>query len=835
MSRNRRSWPIEPDTFPLIVLPGHPESVGYTSPQTVVSKHSIPARDRGVHAETLKGKLAKAWEVAGEREAVSHSTRTGVYVEFASAPGFELPLRKLENRPAGIRLLNVRTVTDDSGERSYATVFVPKSKSGFFSDRFEAYENEITEKKGRPKNEELVASLEDIRLALISAFWTDDPSMMPGDTPEYVEVWLATTVDGAIESFRANLADINIEEHPRRAVLSFPERSVLLVKASLADLTKLIDFCDQLAELRAAREPSSFFIEIENREQADWVEELLDRTTFSDDGKVSVCLLDCGVNAGHPLISPLIAEMDLHSVDEAWGTYDHKGHGTRMAGVSGYGDLHEKLVSKHAVQIEHRLESVKILPPPPDSTPRELWGDITAQGIARAEIQSPERRRVVCLAVTSEETRDRGKPTSWSAAIDQLAAGVDSGSSRLILVSAGNVSDSSEWLNYPESNKTNEIHDPAQSWNALTVGACTQKTLISSSGWDGFVPIAPAGGLSPFSTTSLTWQQRMWPLKPDVVFEGGNAAKAVNGSVVDVDDLQPLSTFHDTTVAHFVPFNMTSAATALAANFAASIWSHYPELWPETVRGLVVHSAEWTESMKTAFLSGSGKGRYQNLLRTCGYGVPNIERATRCLRNRLTLIAEATLQPYTKEGSRVVTKDLHFYELPWPKEALQELGDVEVEMRITLSYFIEPGPGEVGWKERYRYASHGLRFELNSPGESRDELQTRVNKQARDEDSSHPKTPSAAKYWRFGEQRDVGSIHSDVWTGTAVELAASNLIAVFPTVGWWKERSHLDGWKRASRYALLVTINSPATSVDIFTPVATQITIPVEIEASPKE
>jgi len=40
-------------------------------------------------------------------------------------------------------------------------------------------------------------------------------------------------------------------------------------------------------------------------------------------------------------------------------------------------------------------------------------------------------------------------------------------------------------------------------------------------------------------------------------------------------------------------------------------------------------------------------------------------------------------------------------------------------MRITLSYFVEPSPGEVGWKDRYRYASHGLRFELNGPERTR--------------------------------------------------------------------------------------------------------------------
>ena len=72
---------------------------------------------------------------------------------------------------------------------------------------------------------------------------------------------------------------------------------------------------------------------------------------------------------------------------------------------------------------------------------------------------------------------------------------------------------------------------------------------------------------------------------------------------------------------------------------------------------------------------------------------------------------------------------MHLHELPWPKDVLLNLpDDTKVNMRVTLSYFIEPGPGEIGWKDRYRYASHALRFELNSPGESKSEFAKRVNK-----------------------------------------------------------------------------------------------------------
>ena len=75
-----------------------------------------------------------------------------------------------------------------------------------------------------------------------------------------------------------------------------------------------------------------------------------------------VCLLDTGVNNGHPLIKPVLAVPDLHTVEPAWGTDDSDGHGTAMAGLALIGNLTEALSSSDPVTIDHRLESVKILP-----------------------------------------------------------------------------------------------------------------------------------------------------------------------------------------------------------------------------------------------------------------------------------------------------------------------------------------------------------------------------------------------------------------------------------------------------------------------------------------
>ena len=56
------------------------------------------------------------------------------------------------------------------------------------------------------------------------------------------------------------------------------------------------------------------------------------------------------------------------------------------------------------------------------------------------------------------------------------------------------------------------------------------------------------------------------------------------------------------------------------------------------------------------------------------------------------------------------------------QDLAKDLGAVDVELRVTLSYFIEPSAARRGWRRRYAYASHGLRFEAKGPSETVPEL-----------------------------------------------------------------------------------------------------------------
>lgn len=540
-------------------------------------------------------------------------------------------------------------------ETIFATVFVPNKKRTRLLRKLTEYEQTQTA-SGKPRNQRLVDSISDIRLSVLGSFWCDSASMPSADEVLPIEVWLARDDDDVVQRLDAILRSLGIPRIPGQLV--FPERSVVLVSANRHQLELLVELSDDIAELRLNKKTAAFYVELDNREQVERARGLLARTVVDNRSNVAVCILDTGVNRGHMLLAPVLAEADLHTVDQSWGSADHDKHGTFMAGVAAYGDLLEALTSRGPVRLTHSIESVKILPPPPEVVRDRLWGHVTTQGVFRAEVERPDRLRVACLAVTSEDYRDRGRPSSWSGAIDQLISGCLDDRQRLLVVSAGNVREQRSWLKYPDDNKTNEVHDPAQAWNALTVGASTDKVVIQDASLTGYNPLAPQGGLSPYSTTSLAWD-RKWPIKPEVVCEGGNIAVGPNDSIQEAADLHVLSTYYLPQTSQFGHFGATSAAAAKASWMAAQVQALYPDAWPETVRGLVVHSAKWTDSLKRQFLKPDGRLGYSKLIRVCGYGVPDLERALYCAANSLTLVSQAHLQPYDRSGDSCIAKEMH--------------------------------------------------------------------------------------------------------------------------------------------------------------------------------
>ena len=821
-----------------ILLTNITEPMKYT-PQKGRAKKNIPSRDCVSHARNISKQYDVFIKETLKQKQVAAIKMKGMYAEFSGKKDFDLATKSLENRRAGIKLLNVQNID----MVTQATVYIPEGQEEYFKKRIKAYSTEKTKKTERPKNADLINSIDKIKSPVLLSFWTDNSEALPQGDAVNCEVWLRYEMKGdessswnAVEKeFHAVCDILKIVVNKEKRIL-FPERIVKVVSANRNELDSLLEACEFVAEIRRAVEPTSFFTDLENIEQKAWSEEALSRCYFSDTG-VCVCLLDAGMNQRHPLLASAVLKNGLHAVNQGWGTGDNDncgGHGTEMAGVAVYGDLQEVLESNKAITVRHKIESVKILPNS-GANPPELYGSITQKAVALAEIANPDEKRVICMAVTAdaqtEKSDDRGKPTSWSAALDEIASGAaeEDKPHRLFLVSAGNVKEADFYGNaYPEKNTIEMIDNPGQSWNAITVGGYANKIDIADDGFRGFSALAPRGALSPYSRTSVSWPKYR-PIKPEVLFEGGNVA--TNDYDYDhCDDLSLLTTGHRPEVSVFSTIWGTSAATAQAANFSARLFSEYPDYWPETIRALMVHSAEWTDEMRLQFCLGgkdTTKGQRRNLLRACGYGIPNFERAVQCANNSVNMIVQGVIQPYHKVGKKKpVMNEVHIHTFPWPKEVLLALGSVQVKLKVTLSYFVEPLPGETGWKNRYAYPSCGLRFEINSPYQTLEEFKTKINHISHidedDEDSSRSR--STGNNWYLGpKNRDVGSIHSDFIFTNAAELCEMKYVAVYPVSGWWKDKAYLGCYENRIRYSLIVSLSTPETEVDLYTPIINQI------------
>ncbi len=755
-----------------------------------------------------------------------HGVVPGIYVQFESQPGVPLQLTSLEDSRKGIEVV--------------AVTFKVKH----FLDRFDSYSKTTPKQKGEPRHEGMLDPVATLRLATLRSLWTDASEAYPQEHEAiWWEVWLRRQDGNELERLMEFAAAQQIEIAARR--LMFDDRIVNLVHGTAAQLAASVDVLNDVAEVRRAKETATVFVDMGPADQGEWAKELRARIAPPSADAPAVCVLDTGVTRGHPLLDASLDASDCHSFDRAWGAHDHDGHGTEMAGLALYGDLTPLLASTQRVVLRHRLESVKILPPRGHApNPPDLYGAVTAEAANRAEIQAPERLRTFSMSIAATDERDLGQPTSWSAAIDALAAGrsfdsstkgldyLDEGEDpvrRLFVLCVGNINGSALCVNHLDRSDVDPVHDPGQAWNALTVGAHTEKAVIQDSTWAGWQPVARPGDLSPWSTTGVTFAAA-WPIKPDVVFEGGNIVKNLKGEIdFPCPDLSLLSTYFRPADKSFVLSWATSAATAQASRLAALILAEYPNYWPETVRALIVHSAEWTAQMQTHLRVASGKRARAKLVQRYGFGVPSEVRALRSASDALTLVVQSRIRPFAN-GKLC---ELHFFDLPWPRDVLADLGAAQVRLRITLSYFIEPNPGRRGWKNRHRYASHGLRFDVKGPTESIEEFRKRLNKKALEEDEAKPATGSGSSDWYLGERtRNRGSLHSDFLSCSAADLAERGVIAVYPVSGWWKEQPKRDRSQLGARYALIVSIETPGVEADIWTPVAQQIGVLITPEVS---
>lgn len=816
-----------PEDKNLIELPTQGKSLRYVpvvGPPT--GSRRIVHPNHREHGAELAAQFSKA--ISEQEDATANLSIKRIQIE--ECPELKLRVNSLDSPSRGVYLLSARE--GETGNTCY-NIAIKKGKEQNFSKKIDEYRESQSIEGKKAKNQDLCDGIKSISQAQKDSYWVDEMALFPSQEKRWVEIWLGKVdkvdkINDLADVFHKCCKQLKIVYG--REALKFPERVVVSAFVNGEDIEKLLANNRNICQMRMLQQPALEICDAQKLEQKEWYENLATRCDLPGGNDPVVLLLDSGVNI-HPLLKDLILPNSIKGVEYPTDSADNRNHGTGMAGLAVYGELEDVMLAHNDKVYPFRIESRKVhdIGKPRSNT----LGSLIDKGINSAIVDNPHIPRVCCSAVSTDISSSwlLGSPTADSAALDKLAS-----EHMLIIIAAGN-RDPMPQTGDSIYSRESSVQNPAQAWNVVSVGSySTKHSTDDSEEGESRIPLTDIGDISPFSPNSLSWHEGAIANKPDVVFEGGNCTLeadgqidktppdysllALNGSFQRNDNLTSKKGYD-----YFTLMNGTSPAAALCAHFAAIIMRRYPHFWPETVRALIVHSARWTKQMRDNYLDkGKRKSEYQKLLALCGYGVPYLNHAIACAENRVTLIVQGELQPYKRESNSdpVSYNEMKMYEIPWPNEAIAALGDTNVNLRVTLSYMPEPNPGvPASESPSVIYPAYGLRYDLKRPLESTKEQGQRLSKALRD--GTYDASVSD-RGWLIGKQGNAkGSLHSDCWKGTASDLLARNSIIVYPTGGWWKNRPSHEGYTKTARFALIISLETELTGIDLYTPLKNNV------------
>lgn len=754
---------------------------------------------------------------------------TGLFFENLNQPG------------SGMELLSIK---EKDGKVVSANVSVESRKAFNKLQRaVQKYSESAPDSKTLPYVGSIGSITDEIKIADL---FMDDIRLLPHDDEKHWwELWIDKKQDDVLENFIQNAEEQRLVFN--RNYIEFPDRYVFISKASVTELNTFVDNCTAIiTEIHLAKTINPPITGQSQDAQEDIVTDLIRKTTYPDDTtKIRMTILDEGLIVRHPLLDSLILR-NIKATD-VFGDHPTNVHTTSMGSLVAFGDI-SQAIALPSITIPYKMESVQIVDPYNQIEDRELWGAITELSVQKTNSDPDIVNAYVMAASADNLSEEFGKPTSWSAKIDDIIFKYN----KLFAISVGNIDGIVKADEYDEYQRNSCIEDPAQSWNALSIGAYTDLADQNLCVANGSVPYAQAGDLSPYSRTSIKFEKQ-WPVKPEVVFEGGNRIIDQDSYVYNGDMFELVTCSSTINNPSFCGLSMTSAATGMAGQFIGNLIAKHPTYWPETIRGLIVNSADWTDTMLAKRLpEPHTKEQLTNLIRMCGYGVPDLEKAIYSANNALTLIAEKEFQvyDYKRDANGVIPRLIRTQEfkndkvcqilmipMPWPAELFQsnELRDKEIKVKITLSYFVDSNPSSRGYGRKFSYQSHNLRFDLQMPTETEAEFMNRINaniKEESDERDDAARRPRDDR-WTFGKKspmRTSGSIHQDVLTTSGAELANMKNIAIYSVGGWWRDSKKIRPENTKTRFSLIVSIDAGNIDVDLYTPIKNIIQIENVVE-----
>lgn len=412
--------------------------------------HSLPTRDRVVHAQMVKGQYETAVNQAiarlEERENQGQPVANGIYVDLKMDKSFIPNSLGKQDSPKGATIMKV---TDNGDENDVdVTVYVKKDKKDWLKNKVDDYSSKNTA-KGKPCNERLVAPINgveatDIRTLYVSA---EEFDTIPEEGSYIYELWMSHSKENSQERIENTLHQLGIEKMAEP--LLFDGVDVWLIKLTKQQLCTLPLSLGYIEGIRPYHKPS--ILTSSNPEKREWSELIKGEITYDEDADVIVGILDSGVNNAHELLKPALPDERMDVAIGVLEATDKTDHGTGMAGLALLGDLANIAYQRETpVAVHHALSSVKIYEDGYD-TPKEFYGAVIEEAIGKA---SDMGASIQCMAITDESAYN-GIATSSSAALDESIYHQGQ-CDRLVLVSAGNIQTPDvDHNNYIESCKAN--------------------------------------------------------------------------------------------------------------------------------------------------------------------------------------------------------------------------------------------------------------------------------------------------------------------------------------------------------------------------------------------
>ncbi|OUL81248.1 S8 family peptidase [Paraburkholderia hospita] len=477
-----------------------------------------------------------------------------------------------------------------------------------------------------------------------------------------VELWPIERVDERARLIRAFEDLLRTEQIEMLDRLDRESLLIYKLRASSAQVDVLVNYRD----VRLVDLPPSFRFELQSL-QLD-INELPDIDPVPDDAP-GVCVLDTGIAAAHPLLSPAIGET-ANFITPGESAADSDGHGTRVAGLALYGPMADLLPDGFTPQL--RLFAGKVFTN--DGQDQTHFVEKSVEDAVRY-FREEYACKVFCLAYGDRNKVYDGRHVRGLAyTLDRLSRELDV----LFVVPTGNLLadeiPDDALQTYPRylADVAFRLLDPATSINSLTVGGLAEFELDHQA--QRFpdrietTPVARRNQPSPFTRSGPSVAGA---LKPDFVAFGGNVARHHLRNRFVEQRLGVISTSREFAGGRlFDDAPGTSFAAPQVAHLAATVLRYLPNASANTVRAILGAHARVPGESETLLAEND-----ELKLGLSGYGHVVTRYLFESEDEAVTLVADDV----------IATDHHHFYELLLPDEYWQGRKRVR-EISVALAY-----------------------------------------------------------------------------------------------------------------------------------------------------